>query len=53
MKAPTAGVAGQGLVEYALILALVVIIAAVALVFFGPQLAWALSLIGTQIDKAG
>ncbi len=49
-----AGVAaGQGLVEYGLILALVVIIATVALVFFGPQLAWALSLIGTQVDKAG
>ena len=27
--------------------------ATVALVFFGPQLAWALSLIGTQVDKAG
>ena len=47
------GGAGQGLVEYALILALVVIIATVALVFLGPQLAWALSLIGTQVDKAG
>jgi Flp pilus assembly pilin Flp len=47
------GDAGQGLVEYALILSLVVIIATVALVFFGPQLAWALSLIGTQVDKAG
>jgi Flp pilus assembly pilin Flp len=47
------GTAGQGLVEYALILVLVVIIATVALVFFGPQLAWALSLIGTQVDKAG
>ena len=47
------GGAGQGLVEYALILVLVVIIATVALVFFGPQLAWALSLIGTQVDKAG
>jgi Flp pilus assembly pilin Flp len=45
--------AGQGLVEYALILVLVVIIATVALVFFGPQLAWTLSLIGTQVDKAG
>jgi len=45
--------AGQGLVEYALILTLVVIIAAIALLFFGPQLAWALSLIGTQIDKSG
>jgi Flp pilus assembly pilin Flp len=47
------GAAGQGLVEYALILVLVVIVATVALVFFGPQLAWALSLIGTQVDKAG
>ena len=53
MKRPPPGNAGQGLVEYALILALVVIIAVVALVFFGPQLAWALSLIGTQIDKSG
>ena len=39
--------------EYGLILSLAVVIAVVALVFFGPQLAWALSLIGTQIDKAG
>lgn len=53
MKRPASGTAGQGLVEYSLILALVVIIAVVALVFFGPQLAWALSLIGTQIDRAG
>ncbi len=53
MKRPASSAAGQGLVEYALILALVVIIAVVALVFFGPQLAWALSLIGTEIDKAG
>jgi Flp pilus assembly pilin Flp len=53
MRSPTSCGAGQGLVEYTLILALVVVIAVVALVFFGPQLAWALSLIGTQIDKAG
>ena len=53
MKRPASGATGQGLVEYTLILALVVIIAVVALVFFGPQLAWALSLIGTQIDKSG
>ena len=39
--------------EFGLILALVAIIAVVALIFFGPQLAWALSLIGTQIDKSG
>ena len=45
--------AGQGLVEFGVILALVLIIATIALVFFGPQLAWALSLIGTQVDKAG
>jgi hypothetical protein len=53
MKAQTAGTAGQGLVEFAVILALIIVIAVVALAFFGPQLAWALSLIGTQIDKAG
>ena len=53
MKRLASGAAGQGLVEYTLILALVVIIAAVVLLFFGPQLAWALSLIGTQIDRAG
>jgi Flp pilus assembly pilin Flp len=44
---------GQGIVEFGLILALVVVIAVIVLVFFGPQLAWALSLIGTQVDKAG
>ena len=53
MRLQACGDAGQGLVEYAVILALVVIIATVALVFFGPQLAWALSLIGTEVDKAG
>jgi len=53
MKSPAAGAAGQGLVEFSVILALIIVIAVVALVFFGPQLAWALSLIGTQIDKSG
>jgi Flp pilus assembly pilin Flp len=53
MKRPAFAAAGQGLVEYALILSLVVVIAVIALVFFGPQLAWALSLIGTEIDKSG
>jgi Flp pilus assembly pilin Flp len=53
MKRPQSVTAGQGLVEFGLILALVAIIAVVALIFFGPQLAWALSLIGTQIDKSG
>jgi Flp pilus assembly pilin Flp len=53
MKRPPSSGAGQGLVEFSLIIALVVVIAVVALVFFGPQLAWALSLIGTEIDKSG
>jgi Flp pilus assembly pilin Flp len=53
MRRPSSSTAGQGLVEFGLILALVVVIAVVALVFFGPQLAWALSLIGTEIDKSG
>jgi Flp pilus assembly pilin Flp len=53
MTRPSSSTAGQGLVEFTLILALVVVIAVIALVFFGPQLAWALSLIGTEIDKSG
>jgi Flp pilus assembly pilin Flp len=53
MRRPPSDAAGQGLVEFSLILALVVVIAVIALVFFGPQLAWALSLIGTEIDKSG
>jgi Flp pilus assembly pilin Flp len=53
MKRSAFGDAGQGLVEFGLIIALVVVIAVIALVFFGPQLAWALSLIGTEIDKSG
>jgi Flp pilus assembly pilin Flp len=53
MRRPAARGAGQGLVEFGMILALVLLIATIALVLFGPQLAWALSLIGTQVDKAG
>jgi Flp pilus assembly pilin Flp len=53
MSCSPSGDAGQGLVEFGLIIALVVVIALIALVFLGPQLAWALSLIGTEIDKAG
>jgi uncharacterized protein (UPF0333 family) len=53
MKRPASSNAGQGLVEFTLIIALVVVIAVIALLFFGPQLAWALSLIGTEIDKSG
>jgi pilus assembly protein Flp/PilA len=40
---------GQGLAEYALILALIAIIAIVALVFLGNQIADILSQIGDQI----
>ena len=53
MRRPPSGASGQGLVEFGLIIALVVVIAVIALLFFGPQLAWALSLIGTEIDKSG
>ena len=49
---PVRGDAGQGLVEYGLILALIGVVAIVALVFFGDQLATALSLIGQTIDSA-
>jgi hypothetical protein len=42
--------AGQGLVEFGLILSLAVLVAAVVLVFFGPQLSFVLSLIGAGIE---
>jgi Flp pilus assembly pilin Flp len=44
--------AGQGLVEYTLILALIAIVAIVALVFFGDAIAALLQIIGDEIDKA-
>ena len=40
---------GQGLAEYALILALIAIIAIVALIFLGTQISTILSQIGRQI----
>ena len=40
---------GQGLAEYALILALIAIIAIAALIFLGDQIADILSQIGVQI----
>jgi len=40
---------GQGLAEYALILALIAIIAITALIFLGDQIAEILSSIGAQI----
>ena len=40
---------GQGLAEYALILALIAIIAILALIFLGSQISAILSTIGAQI----
>jgi hypothetical protein len=45
--------AGQGIVEFGLMLALAVLVAAAILVFLRPQLAWALSMIGSEVDKSG
>ncbi len=44
--------AGQGLVEYGLILGLAAVVTVVALVFFGTWLAVGLSLLGQAIDSA-
>jgi Flp pilus assembly pilin Flp len=44
-----AGQAGQGLAEYALILALIAIVAIVALIFLGSQISSILSDIGNNI----
>ena len=43
---------GQGLAEYALILALIAIIAIVALLFLGNQVSDKLSVIGSTINNA-
>ena len=51
-RSPGSG-AGQGLVEYSLILALIAIVAVVALVFFGDAIAAILQFIGDEIDRAG
>ena len=40
---------GQGLAEYALILALIAILAIVALIFLGGQISTVLSTVGTSI----
>ena len=42
---------GQGLAEYALILALIAIVAIVALMFMGSQVSDKLSVIGSQLDS--
>ena len=41
---------GQGLAEYALILALIAIVAIVALIFLGSQVSDKLSVIGSQLE---
>jgi pilus assembly protein Flp/PilA len=40
---------GQGLAEYALILALIAIVAIVALIFLGSQISSILSTVGTSV----
>ena len=47
-----AGDAGQGLVEYGLILGLAALVTVIALVFFGGAIAAALSLLGDAIDSS-
>ncbi len=42
---------GQGLAEYALILALIAIIAIVALIFLGSQISDKLSTVGSQLQS--
>ncbi len=44
--------AGQGIVEYGLILSLMAVVAIVILVVFGRTLADVLAAIGTAIDRA-
>jgi pilus assembly protein Flp/PilA len=46
---PPRGEAGQGLVEYALILALIAVVAITALAFFGGNLQTTLSTIGNSV----
>ena len=48
-----ASAAGQGFVEFGVMLALAVLIAVAVLVFLRPQLAWVLSMIGSEVDKSG
>ncbi len=48
-RLPSRGEAGQGLVEYGLILVLIAIVAIVSLVFFGSGVSGYLSAIGTSV----
>lgn len=45
--------AGQGLAEYALILALIAVVAILALIFLGDQIAAIFSTIGQSVNPAG
>jgi pilus assembly protein Flp/PilA len=42
---------GQGLAEYALILALIAIVAIVALIYLGSQISDKLSIVGSTLDS--
>jgi pilus assembly protein Flp/PilA len=42
---------GQGLAEYALILALIAIVSIVALIFMGSQVSTKLSIVGSQLQS--
>jgi Flp pilus assembly pilin Flp len=53
MRPRVPGAAGQGFVEFGVILALALLVAVTALVVFRPQLAWVLSMIGSEVDKSG
>ena len=46
------GAAGQGIVEYALVIAGVALVAAVILIFFGDAVSHGLDLVGNAIDAA-
>ena len=48
---PTHGEEGQGLAEYALILALIAIVAILSLIFLGDTIADLMSFIGATIDQ--
>ena len=47
------GAAGQGFVEFGVIVALAILVAVAVLVLLRPQLAWVLSMIGSEVDKSG
>jgi Flp pilus assembly pilin Flp len=53
MRRRAPGAAGQGFVEFGVILALALLVAVATLVLFRPQLAWVLSMIGSEVDKSG